>query len=343
MPTETTLHGLDHLRMTGPGLVLDELVAWACRRWGAAFDDQKGFTFYTNAMTWPGGAKVLYGHKSGGVMVQLDGAVLSSESPDERVVMLRELRALGLKATRVDAAIDRTGEGITLIEDAIEACKRGELCGARSFEPVHGYGTRGLYNHGLKIGKRGSDGSGRYVRIYDKGLEQRYQAEKLGEEVTADDVRLRYKAGQLVRFEVEFSDDCAEQFVEAVLVADGVRVTWQQQVQAMVLGAVDFREGQHNTTLARRSQASWWAAVVASVSTVCVRAFRRALPALSSVRRWIASQVAPTLHAFAAAAGREVSEVCDEFVANVRVSAEAVCSAMVRPATVEYQARHLRA
>lgn len=296
------LYGFDWIRFTGK-LDDQELVErWAANRFGAEFTDQHGFSFYERCRTYKGGAKVLTDHDSGNsVMVELSGDALELHTPEDRLQLVRELVGLGLKATRLDIAIDTTGKDVGLIEAVTAACQRGELCGARSWKPITEYNHRGeVDSFGVNLGRRGNDGSGRYVRIYDKGLET-------GES----------KQGRWVRWEAEFTGSVAAQVAAELHWTDRPL----EVMTGHALGAVDFRGGEHHQSLSRRPRASWWTVFKGGREGLRFTKVRR----LSNLRgrvTWLKESVGLALAGMAHATGQEVMDVCRELFRDLEFGAD---------------------
>ena len=119
--------------------------------------------------------------------------------------------------------------------------------------------------HGINIGKRGKMGSGRYLRVYDKGLEQKTK-----------------QAGEWIRWEVELSDTCAQQFATKFAIEDDAIET----AISHALWVVEFRENNGSRMLARRPLASWYEEITQHVRRERVTAIR-AKSTVETYARWV--------------------------------------------------------
>ena len=310
------LYGPDWIRFTGPASMEAVIMRWASVRFGEEHTDQGGFSFYQRRRTWAGGAKVCTEHNSGdSVMVELGGDTLQLVAVDDRIQIIRELVALGLKCTRLDIAADIRSRNVGLCQAVLDACIEGHLTGAKTWKPFIEYGARGQIEvFGVSIGKRGSDGSGRYVRFYDKGLET-------GEA----------PMGRWERFEAEFCDDVANQLARALAVSEN----WREAAVSMLLGSVDFRVGSHRRARAERPRAEWWAAFLRGVEGMRVNRARR-LASLATRARWFRTQVLLPLKGMAVASGKTVEEVFEHLTHGARIAAEAVDRAALSVPAVQY-------
>lgn len=212
----------------------------------------KGLDFYDASFRFANGAKLLFDMQGDkGHCIDLPGDALREFTPDDAVLFCGSLM-FGRKCTRMDIRIDwRTDEGLVGLIDQVQAsCTSGELCRVRTWEPKIKHHVRdGVVAKGINLGTRGKNGSGRYIRIYDKGLES-------GE----------CSIGQWERWESELTGDVANQAAAIVLIADA----WRKTAADVALGCVDFRVVNGSTALSRRPRVGWWADLLAAMEPVTV-------------------------------------------------------------------------
>lgn len=211
----------------------------------------------------------------GTICVDVCGSALDDLDSLERAQLCHDL-SLGGRVSRLDLAVDAfSRDRVGLIDRIVESCRKRELCGAKRWEPKASYDGADLVGYGVCIGRRGNLGSGRYLRVYDKGLE-------------AGD----RPAGQWERYEVEFSGDCA-----AEAAADVFRDVsgWEPRAWARVCGAVSFREDDSsNGELARRTLCAWWAEWIAGIEPLPTVP-TRVETTLQRHARWLRDTVLPTI------------------------------------------------
>lgn len=219
-------------------------------------------------------------------MIELTGSVLAAWSADERMAIAAELRSMGGKVTRMDIAVDFHRMGLNLFKNALECAPErqgGErvrpwkVCGCKTSEVYVENGQYGLKGRTLYLGRRGKDGSGRLVRCYDKGLEQRATT----------------VPGEWERWELELRHECACIALDLMMNA-GER--WIEVATGVALGAVDFREVTGSRSLARRPRCEWWQSVIDTVETIRVRATPK-LPTLAGLATWAQKGIAPLFYA----------------------------------------------
>jgi len=317
--------GVDWYRVRGPSRLLSDVVIWGSQWWGAP-ERWSGVHFYDSRLVWASGAQVWYDRQPFGadhLTLELPGQALATVPAADRWAWVLELWAMGFRhPCRIDLALDfRNGTGATLIADVLGGCGRREHCGAKQWEKVEkrGAGNR-LKAWGANVGVRGGNGSGRYLRIYDKGLEQRCAPE-----------------GEWVRMEGEYSGECARTVVGLLMEADqrasgvdvaslfswhqadvaGVAAGWQSQGIALVLGTVDFREVTGHRAYSRRPRCEWWKRVLQGVEPRRVRLSSRSRPRLAAYSRWFRRAVAPSLVAMSRGARRSVEDVFRDLVGDL--------------------------
>lgn len=292
--------GIDWMTLTGPMRDLEPVSSELERRFGPFVSKGgKGFQ-HGGSRLFANGAMIAFDDldkENPIIRVELNGNVLSGMSGDEAVELLKVL-LLGRKCTRIDIRLDwqcPDGERVGLIDLATASCRRDELCRARRWKPHEDMDGIERVGHGLYVGRRGKDGSGRYLRIYDKGLET-------GER----------SAGTWERFEVEHTSDVANDVAIAIAKADD----WLYTSMAIALGAVDFRENNGSRELERRPRVSWWSQLLEGIEPVNVRS-KRVPTSFERNVGWMRQAMAPKMKAMAIATGQTFGDVAADLLGDV--------------------------
>lgn len=290
------VHPIDQLQR-----IRDELI-----RYFGEPDACNGRWFFDHGERFSNGVLLLWGRngappdsdeeQSGTLCVDISGSVLDDMEYHDRIALCRFL-ALGGRVSRLDLAADAYHPScVGLIDCALESCRRRELCGARRYKLHQEWDGDSLCARGVSIGKRGNLGSGRYIRIYDKGLET-------GE---ADQ-------GTWERYEVEFSADCAAEAAAAIFSGSN---DWEARAWARINGAISFREvGGTNGNLDRRPFTSWWQKWISDTMPEPTVPRRLPTPLVRHVE-WLATQVLPTTARLAAETGMTIAETLDLLCAD---------------------------
>jgi hypothetical protein len=245
---------------------------------------------------WSGGAYVAVDTPRDGqriaphAVVELSGSTLSPLTHDEKLGLMAFLLTVeGAHATRLDIAIDWTGEDIDIIQTIADACMSGQMTGAKRFEPMKAYkhenGKPHIVKEMIAIGARGKNGSGRYLRVYDKGLETREK-----------------QRGEWVRWELELSKDLANMAAIGILQSD-------DECKAMreyALGTVDFREA-NGKRLRDRPRCEWWSDLLAGTQQKRDTMPRRK-PDADRYARWLGHSVLSSCYAYAEALDLDLAD-----------------------------------
>lgn len=310
---ELTEVSIDWLRMSGP-----RSQVWEAKRMLETYfgptEEGAGRFFLNTGHHWAEGGVFLDMDKTLNkrhCLVELPGKMLGElEHYDIRQIM-HNLASMGFKTTRVDIALDFYNRP-NLIDTINQSCLRGELCRSKTFQYIEQRNQDGLTGNGINIGKRGKMGSGRYLRVYDKGLETK----------TLD-------AGDWIRWEVELSDDCSQQFVLQYITQDNTIETCISHA----LWVVEFREKTGAAMLSRRPLAEWFKEITQEVRPERVRAIRTK-STVESYTRWIKTAVAPKLETIAAATRTSVAGVMRHLAGKVDPQLEHLQCPKVRTVSV---------
>ncbi len=296
---------LDWLRVSGPRSLARVVIEELDQLYGDHHKGRGGM-FLGASFRWEDGPALFYdpsqedddGCKEHCVL-DLPGSVLERITPRQQLCLMVRLWSMGFKGTRVDGAIDFISHlGVGLIDNILSACEDGHVVGARCWDKHEGYNADGLCNKGVTIGKRGKDGSGRYLRCYDKGLESGTHA-----------------AGIRERYEVEFTHNPAQQVFDAMCkltVDTGVDSEGFAELVRRVMGSFDFRRNT-DKNVTRRPRLTWWSELCDGINTIKTTDQRDQ----TTKDRWVAwwRSILPNIVAIAQAVdlGEDhvVRELCD--------------------------------
>jgi len=213
--------------------------------------------------------------------------------------------------TRVDLCFDdyRRHVSVGVLEELAE---RGDFTGFQGWEVRRPHGRGGVVTgETIGFGRRGRDGSGRYVRVYDKMLESG------GVE-------------NCIRWEVEFSKKRAELVVWRLAESVSIEV-FAGVVGSLIGGSIDLvrREGVERH-LDRLERYGWWRDIVGVLGSVRLRNVKRERRVEAS-REWVLRGVSATLAVIRAAVGdEEFAEWLEAVVDTGEGNMSAVHGRMVR-------------
>ncbi len=242
--TERTTVGVDWMRWSGPRENMQE--ALQAFREIVGSDNRRyeymepGLWFYEKRQKYAFGANVCYsshdGRNAKTFTIEITGEGINSLGISTALEINHAMLSCGCWATRIDPCIDMHGKDLSFITDVLDACDTGKLCKFRVWQP-HTKKTAGgdFISHGVSFGSREYD---KYVRVYDKSLEQKQE-----------------KAHAWVRFEAELKGDIARQFAVDLGKAGG---DWLKLAANTVAGTVDFRDGSRKVARSRRRRSEFW-------------------------------------------------------------------------------------
>lgn len=247
---------VDWLTVSAPDARMESLRAWWSAKCGEKCEPTNGNAGYRRAMRWPDGARLAFEQVGGAktCSLSLSGDALAAFDGAGRLGLLRELTESGCKATRIDIAVDWRSERETLIDDVQAAAGRGELVGFVRRENVEVVGGGDDGARTVYLGRRGKKGGGRFVRVYDKGVEQH-----------------SCPPGTWVRWEAVFSGPFAVQ-ASAKLLASVDPVA---EMAGLSLGVCDFRIPAQGEPKRAWPRAAWWSDRLGGAVPVSLTAARR--------------------------------------------------------------------
>jgi DNA relaxase NicK len=104
--------------------------------------------------------------------LDLNGDTLDSIDAGRQLSWCASCRQLGGKATRCDVALSTMSCRVASMDDIRAAADRGNYAGFLKHMPLREQMRDGtITGDSVTFGARGKDGSGKYMRIYDKALE----------------------------------------------------------------------------------------------------------------------------------------------------------------------------
>lgn len=265
--------GVDWLSVTFPGdvdrVLLAVSVALGCDV-GDWVELEHGSYGYRQGMVGPGGARVWWDAPGRvDVHVSLPGKACGVCGEVRLRGFLRQIMAVGGKATRVDLALDDYCRVV-----APEAFLEG-LQGPDRVTHAQQY----LTQRGGRVGSSdltgitiylGAPSSRQRLRVYDKGLES---------------------AGEMdcVRWELESRKEAAE-----TLVADLAHREWGDVAAGRLVGFVDFRDASTHSEVERRPRLAWFAELVGMVKKASAYLPKPART-LEEVVSWLKQSIGPSL------------------------------------------------
>jgi hypothetical protein len=181
--------------------------------------------------------------------------------------MLRDLVTDGARVTRLDISADFPGAVIEPVEAA--RLKMDYLpFRVSDFHDSRQRGPTGGWT--CYFGSRGKDGSGKFVRVYEKGKES----------------ALGY---DMLRVEAELRDHHARQALRRMVSPE---IAWESEAASIIAGIIDFREGygsmRGSQNAARDTERyAWWESILARLNdAVKLKAEKKDPKSLHAKEEW---------------------------------------------------------
>jgi hypothetical protein len=274
-PLVITRH--DWLNLTFPCVQREQVVALVSKFLGDHKSRAAGINSYQNSLGWEPGAVLAWSEGRPECWLSMNGDSCDLVPVSDKLQFFRDLHCLSANCTRLDAAIDvaRSLLGMELVH---QAALGNQVVGFRRYEPhrpLKSMASGELEGDQANFGRRGRDGSGRYVRIYDKGLESEGKIDA-------------------IRVEVELSGDHAKNWFKILTESEDAD-HFQRQIGRIVVGSILFadKSGCHGHA-DRFKPLPWWKSIAELVGTASLKV-ERVAPTLEKSIAWVKRTMPVTL------------------------------------------------
>ena len=232
---------LDWLNVTFPATKRDAVVSLVGEYLGEPEHHAWGRHTYREHLAWPTSAALFWSDGRAEALLSLNADSIDCIPLDRQLKLLGQLEDLGAKGTKIDVALDDYERRVSI--DQIEAAyMAGQVVGFRlgQRQNPRRWESRELQSVGdsFDLGRRGTNGSGKALKVYDKLLESRG---------TLD----------CIRWELRLSGERAETAFEC-LASSLSLASFVRKLTQYVGGCVDFKADPDETHLDRRERLPWW-------------------------------------------------------------------------------------
>jgi len=257
-----------------------------------------GLWFYDRSIRWANGVQLNFHSHSdrasitrGRIALEVPGSALEVMDTAYCLSFMRGLECFGFQCSRLDAYYDDpqrlvTPSGLAALvhdENADGHVLRADFTGFRRITKRTISNDKARTFDEVAFGTRGANGSGKYLRIYDKGLESK------GENTA-------------VRYELELSDERSQKAFEmlthaTIKDASGI-------VGALVGGCIDFKKRTGDRHLERLERYGFWQTIIDRLGRVPL-AGKQVPKTVERSAAYVQRQVAGTLQMVRQAWGAE--------------------------------------
>lgn len=282
IPNETGIHWL---RNSFPRQYLKQVRAFCDVYFGKSSQDGYGLWSYDTRYVWPNGASLNYDSDTersisvhnGKVTLDITGKALDGIDQGDLHLFLLGLRQFSPTCTRVDVFFDDYQRLVTP-SDLHDIVDNFDFSGFRSFNiKQRSVLNKGMVHDEVDFGKRGGNGSGKYLRVYDKALES--EGKK-----------------NCVRYEIEFTKERAHDVFDKLSQTTST-YAFATLCGSLVAGSIVFvhrtvRSGDKN--ISRLEVYDFWQQIKELLGTLVIR-----IPVkkndIAGMHRYVDRQVCPTL------------------------------------------------
>ena len=279
--------GVHWLRISVSRKHLQSLRDYCNVYFGASTKDGYGLWSYDTRYSWPNKASLNFDADSarsdmvhgGKITLDVPGSALDRIEKADLSLFLLSLRQFKPTATRIDVFFDDYSRLITP-DQLSKIAGKNHYSGFRhsqvkqSFKQNIKKGKADLLHDEVDFGRRGQNGSGKYMRCYDKNLET--DGEK-----------------NCVRWEVEFTKERAQIIFDQISQITSIDA-FATLCGALVAGCITFVHRCSEKNIARLSVYKFWEKIKDLLGTLVIRVPSHKTN-LSGKYEWVYRQVSPTL------------------------------------------------
>lgn len=247
--------------------------------------DQDGFGLwsYDSRFAWAGGVSLNYDedkdrservHKNC-ITLDCPGSALDQLTASDQQLLFELCNAYEGKCTRIDIYFDDYRR-IVAPSEVYEVAKRGDFSGFRSYGRRERGDRNGITYDEISFGRRGSYGSGSYLRCYDKKLESNGEFD-------------------CVRWEVEFTQRKADIVFKKLADASDDLDAFATLCGSLIAGSITFVHRNGDPNISRLSKYQWWDRITDILGDRVSIRVARTKDSVTGKMLWIKRCVAPSL------------------------------------------------
>lgn len=277
--------GVHWLRISIPQQYIQKLRAYLNFYFGESTKDGYGLWSYDTRFSWPNKASLNFDSDEnradqvhgGKATLDIPGRALDAIHDTDLHLFMLSLRQFKPTCSRIDVFFDDYNRTITPTEIG-DIAKKSDYSGFRHVHLKQSYGTQdgryGLSHDEVDFGRRGGNGAGKFLRVYDKNLES--DGEK-----------------NCVRFEVEFTKERASKVFEKLSQVTSVEA-FATLCGSLVAGSITFVHRDGDKNIGRLRVYDFWERIKELLGSVVIRIPSKKTN-IAGKYQWVYKQVSPTL------------------------------------------------
>lgn len=286
---------LDWIAGTVPATYLDRLRSFVSDLLGPAEDMDHGQHTYQSGCVWATGAKLFWTDGRAECCLSLNGRSVDQIPLGQlRGVCCQLVESFTFKASRVDLAFDDYARRVS-VQQVRQAAEAHDFTGFQVWQSHQAHRARDLVGDSVRFGRRGKDGSGKSLIVYDKGLES---------------------AGEIdaVRWEVTLSKETAALWFQCLADSSSDEF-FTKKITSIIGGCIDFVSRGNHQHRDRMPRLSWWADLVQVLDASVLVIHQHTPPLQQTYEKWIRPSVLPSLvkiRAVVQSQGYDFSKLLDD-------------------------------
>lgn len=267
---------------------LNEVAAFVSTFYGDYELEDRCALNYTTRFIWPSGVSLNFDedperrkrlHRER-ITLDVPGKACDELTANDLLTLMEGCKELGCKCTRLDVYFDDYNRFVEMNDLRLAAAK-GDFSvfrissENRSRDRTHKENDGIIYD-ALTFGRRGSKGSGAFLRIYDKNIESKGESD-------------------CIRLEIEFTQHKAQEVFKVLAGVDGNLEAFAVLCGALIGGCITFvHRIPGRKHIDRLDEYEWWKLIKESLGTLSLRVAKKQ-NTLTGMIEWQEKQVMPSL------------------------------------------------
>jgi len=266
---------------------LDTIKSFVSHFFGDCDSDDFGLWSYDRRLLWKFGVSLNYDSDlerckrahNGRMTLDVPGDACDHLTAPDLLVLLQGFSYYDAKCTRVDVFWDDFSRLVSPMDIQVAIDKDDfsmfKIASKNSTRDRTIKENNGLIYDAVTFGRRGSKGSGKYLRIYDKNLESGGDSD-------------------CIRWECEFSQGKAHKVFTALASVEGNLGAFATICGGLIGGCVNFVHRTGEKHISRLDVYEWWIKITKSLGQLSVRIAKKKI-SLTGMISWQEKQVSPSL------------------------------------------------
>lgn len=274
--------GIHWLRISFNLKDLQQIMVWISNFFGEPDILERGFWGYDRANRWASGAMLLFDSDDskckkihqGRITFECPGRACDELTAPDLLLLMDGFMRFGGFCKRIDVFFDDYKH---LIEptDLHDIIKRNDFSGFRKTHIKQTMMSKEILHDEVSFGSRNGNGTGKYLRVYDKRLESKGEKD-------------------CVRWEVEFTQPKADRAFTILAGACGDLEAFATICGALIGGCMTFVHRTGDKNISRLDVYEFWDLITESLGKLKIRIAKKK-NTLTGVIEWTERQVAPSL------------------------------------------------